>query len=234
MSVSPDALDDFIDQISVVKSPNDSVNFYAVDNCQSLGNANEIRRRNLRLFLNEMAQYKPELLLVGEAPGYRGCLLTGIPFTSEILLLEGVSSSQRKMGTPGKTRWKLFDRHQGYRTITSNEPPQKEATATMVWNFLRDLPVPPLVWNAYPFHPHRKDRINTNRPPTINELAIGNPFLAYLIKVFEINKVIAVGNKAHKALKMAGIVGKKVRHPSHGGKTEFEQELAILLDMPIF
>jgi uracil-DNA glycosylase len=234
MSVSPDALDDFIDQIAVVKSPNNSVNFYAADNCQGLGKENEIRRRNLRLYLNEMAQYNPEVLLVGEAPGYRGCLLTGIPFTSEILLLEGVSSSQHMMGAPGKTRWKLFDRHQGYRTITPNDIPQKEATATMVWNFLRNLPVPPLVWNAYPFHPHRKDRRNTNRPPTTNELAFGNPFLACLIKVFEINRVIAVGNKAHRALNMAGIVGKKVRHPSHGGKTEFEHKLAILLNIPIF
>ncbi len=234
MAVTSDALDDFIGLIAAVESSIDSVNFYAPDTNQILEKANEIRRRNLRLYLSEMAQYNPEVLLIGEAPGHLGCLLTGIPFTSEFLLLEGVYSSQYYMGARWNTRWKLFGRHRRYQTITPRERPQKEATATMVWNFLRVLPMPPLLWNAFPFHPHQKDHLDTNRPPTLNELELGIPFLAFLIRVFEIKNVIAVGNKANRALRMAGLGGKKVRHPSHGGKSAFARELAELLDMAKF
>ncbi len=88
MAVTSDALDDFIGLIAAVESSIDSVNFYAPDPNQILEKANEIRRRNLRLYLSEMAQYNPEVLLIGEAPGHLGCLLTGIPFTSEFLLLK--------------------------------------------------------------------------------------------------------------------------------------------------
>jgi hypothetical protein len=150
------------------------------------------------------------------------------------LLLEGVNSSQDNGSAPPDKPWTLFGKSHGYQTITRREPSQKEATATMVWNFLRDLTALPLLWNAYPFHPHRKDHLNTNRPPTTQELELGIPFLAFLIREFEINNVIAVGNKAHRALSLAGIVGEKVRHPSHGGKAAFENGLADLLHVAKF
>jgi hypothetical protein len=38
---------------------------------------------NLRLYLDAMIKMKGKrVLLVGEAPGYKGCKITGIPFTS--------------------------------------------------------------------------------------------------------------------------------------------------------
>ena len=51
---------------------------------------NSIRRRNLLLYLRQMELLNPRILLVGEAPGYQGCRLTGVPFTSEYILLKGI------------------------------------------------------------------------------------------------------------------------------------------------
>ena len=48
--------------------------------------ANEIRRRNLRLYLTELEAIGPRALLIGEAPSYRGGRLTGIAFVSETVM----------------------------------------------------------------------------------------------------------------------------------------------------
>jgi len=44
---------------------------------------NAVRRRNLRLYLEQLDAIGPALMLVGEAVSYRGGRLTGIPFVSE-------------------------------------------------------------------------------------------------------------------------------------------------------
>src|SRR5258706_4756407 len=49
-----------------------------------------VRRRNVRLYFEEMEAIGPRLLLVGEAVSYRGGRLTGIPFVSESLMLCGI------------------------------------------------------------------------------------------------------------------------------------------------
>lgn len=41
------------------------------------------KRENLRLYLMALYKNKPTYMLVGEAPGYKGCGVTGIPFTDE-------------------------------------------------------------------------------------------------------------------------------------------------------
>lgn len=60
----------------------DSCNLYAGDDALS-----RLRRRNLSVYLSEMQRLKPEVMLVGEAPGVHGCYLTGIPFIAEWRLL---------------------------------------------------------------------------------------------------------------------------------------------------
>ena len=174
-----------------------------------------MRRHNLSLYLRRMAERQPRLLLLGEAPGYRGCRVTGVPFTSESILLDEACP----LG--------LFGAAAGFRGGGGRL--QREASATAVWSALADLNRLPLLWNAFPYHPHRPDEPDSNRPPTAAELATGREFVVLLLDLFAIERVIAVGNKAAVALEQWGIDAAKVRHPSHGGRTIFRRELTVLL-----
>lgn len=172
-------------------------------------------RHNLALYLQRMAERRPRLLLLGEAPGYRGCRVTGVPFTSESLLL----AEECPFG--------LFGAAAGFRGGGGRW--RQEATATAVWHTLAGLNVLPLLWNAFPYHPHLPEQPDTNRPPTTAELALGREVVILLLDLFAIEQVIAVGNKAAAALGQWGIAAPKVRHPSHGGQVVFRRELGALL-----
>src|SRR5205823_6053994 len=87
--------DNFIEKLARVPQSCSLTNQYAFS-----GEANSIRRANLRLYLEQMASLRPVALLVGEAPGYRGCRLTGIPFTSEFIIMRGVA----ELGLFGESR----------------------------------------------------------------------------------------------------------------------------------
>jgi hypothetical protein len=94
-------------------------------------NANSIRRNNLFLYLQQMANLKPKMLLVGEASGYRGCRLTGVPFTSEYILMNGLEP----IG--------LFGERRGYQKTDEFEKLWKEASASIVWETLvKGLDIP--------------------------------------------------------------------------------------------
>ena len=174
----------------------------------SASEANAIRRSNLRLYLDQMTAARPALLLVGEAPGYRGCRLTGVPFTSEAILLDDQIWS--------------FGRQAGYQKTTETTTATKEATATMVWSAVAGIWPPPLMWNAFPFHPHRPGQPMSNRRPPKSELLLGAEFLSGLLALFPLTTVAAVGRSAAAALALAGQRDyHKLRHPSHGGKAAF-------------
>lgn len=146
-------------------------------------------------------------ILVGEAPGYKGCKLSGVPFTSEYILIEKECNG-------------LFGTDKGF-IVTDTQKLNKEQSATIVWRTFKDFGVYPLMWNAYPFHPHKKNDPMTNRTPTKKELETGNEFLTELIKVFSIKCVIAVGNKAKMSLDSMKISSSLIRHPANGGKAGF-------------
>jgi len=144
--------------------------------------ANRVRRQNLKLYLQAMAAARPRLALIGEAPGYRGCRLTGVPFTSEAILLE-------------REIWP-FGRRSGFRNIAESSEPVKEATASLIWSAMEDWRPPPLLWNAFPFHPHRVGRPNSNRKPRAAELRLGAGFLVEIVSLFQPELVAAVGRSA--------------------------------------
>jgi len=121
--------------------------------------ANKIRRVNLRLYLKQMAVLCPRLLLLGEAPGYRGCRRTGVPFTSEPILLKGITWKICQDGKLTET-YTLFGVKGGYQRPVDFQEIIGEATATIMWQSLaKDWP-PPLLWNAFPFHPHRNGSLS--------------------------------------------------------------------------
>jgi uracil-DNA glycosylase len=147
-----------------------------------------LRRNRLREYFGRRAE--APLLLVGEAAGYRGARVSGVPFTSE-------------------------------RQLTGGGP--SEASATIVHRVLAELGLEEsvLLWNLVPTHPHRPGERNSNRRPTSAEVAAARSFLDELAVG---RRVIAIGRMAESALGVAA-----VRHPAHGGATEFRAGLRRLL-----
>lgn len=177
---------------------------------------NAVRRRNLRLYLGEMERVRPQMLLVGEAVSYRGGRLTGIAFVSESVMLGGVETrSGRVLGAD-----------QGYRKATAGPRLSTEASATMVWSAIHDVAPLPMLWNAFPFHPFHAGQPNSNRAPTTAELAIGEHFIARLLRLFAFERVVAIGNHASASMSRMNVAHDKVRHPSQGGKNLFVSGIA--------
>lgn len=171
-------------------------------------------RHNVSVYLAALRRQGPGWLLVGEAPGYRGCRLTGVPFTSEDVVL--------RASVPGRPAV----------AATARPRPQREATATMVWQVLSRLGVSPVLWNAFPFHPFRPNQPASNRRPTAAELAVGQPFLHTLLELFPGVQLVAVGRSAERALARLEQPYATVRHPSHGGKRAFAAGLHRLICRP--
>lgn len=177
---------------------------------------NAIRRHNLRLYLTQvLAGQLPPPLLVCEAPGYRGCRITGIPLCSRKLLLNGVD----ELGIFGRTHGYLEASDSAFQNIHG------EQSATIVWNELRALGILPLIWNAFPWHPHRRNEPLSNRTPTKDELALGREILAQVIEQFHITQILAIGRSAQGSLRAMGISHVCARHPAHGGKQDFAASL---------
>ena len=208
----------FVEALAKVESSGNFFNQYSYDLDE-----NFLRRNNLVLYFQQMANLKPQTLLVGEAPGYRGCRLTGVPFTSEFILLNGIE----KLG--------LFGESRGYQKTPESAKLAKEASATIVWETLLTTASIPLIWNAFGFHPFQGTNHQSNRKPTSSELLIGREFLQQLIQMFEIKTVVAVGNTAQATLNVMKITSLKVRHPAYGGKLEFGNGIkaAMKTMMPI-
>lgn len=204
-------IDDFIQQLAAAKEPANAFNPYAHGS-----STNDARRHNLHLYLSQMAQRQPRCLLVGEAPGYRGGRLTGIPFVSPFILQNGTGKA-------------LLGDWRGYQPADEWLAISKEATATIVWETLVGLPQLPLLWNVFPFHPHKPGSVQSNRAPTKQEIEMGRPFLYRLLAIYPIKTIIAVGAKADTALTTWDIPHHKVRHPAHGGKTAFQSGIKALV-----
>lgn len=171
---------------------------------------------NLKVYLNAINQLPgTPVLLVGEALGYKGGNLTGIPFSSG----------------------QIFERfeHPFLNQISNAltlERIESENTATIVWQYLTEKTVTPLCWNAFPFHPHPKGNKIKNRAPNAKEITSGSRYLKTLQSMFQCEVIIGVGNKgahcAQKAFPDKNIA--TVRHPSYGGKADFIQGLNRVLD----
>jgi len=157
----------------------------------------------------------PAFILVGEAPGYQGCRYSGIAFTSERLLMEGAIPR-----IPAVSK-RLSTRHL----------PFSEPSATIVWKTLNNLGIAErtILWNALQLHPHRSDKLWSNRTPTPVELALGAPALHALIAAFPAAQVVAIGKKAEQLMMSMGVTPTAcVRHPANGGAKLFAAGMEAL------
>jgi uracil-DNA glycosylase len=150
-------------------------------------------------------------ILVGEAAGYQGCHVTGMAFTSERLIAAGVIPR-----VPASVE-RLSTRHL----------PWSEPSATIVWKALHELGMAEttLLWNAYPWHPHKPGNRQSNRTPTPTERAAGLPVLEALLKAQPAAQLFAVGRNAEASLRDINLAATPLRHPAMGGATQFRSQL---------
>lgn len=195
--MSPELISELLDSLQSFEASDIVENPYAVAGCTA----------NLDAYLHALCTLPfSGHLLVGEAPGYRGCALTGIPFTSQRVL--------------------AADDHPflvSLRSSVSLSGSVTESTATIVWQSLAQTPAVPAFWNAFPFHPHKLDNPASNRAPTPAEIRLGRTYLEFIVKILQPRSIIAIGKAAASAL--VPIYGTnaviEIRHPSNGGKPAF-------------
>src|SRR6266478_8988468 len=171
-----------------------------------------IRRHQLRAYLQKRIG-KANVVVIGEAVGYRGGHFSGIPMTSERILLgkhtDVLVALCDRRNVHGRVR--NSGQRPPLRTIAGIKPrrtskPQKcsdgfsEPTATIVWGALLRLGLRPdqfVLWNAFPWHsfdPHRG--MLSNRTPNKCEQATGLPVLKAFLKLFPCEHVVALGKIA--------------------------------------
>jgi uracil-DNA glycosylase len=202
--------------------------WYQVDKQNDVSrNAPGVRRKQLRAFLRKRVG-KAKLAVIGEALGYRGGHFSGIPMTSERMLL-------------GKKKGGGIEPEQVFSSITPRRTskPKKcrdgfsEPTATIVWGTLLKVGLRPehfVLWNAFPWHSFDPRRgILSNRTPTKKERSAGLPVLQAFLDLFPCDEVVALGNVAASQLKELDAEMHRVRHPASGGAKLFRQQIAKLV-----
>jgi len=170
---------------------------------------------NLKLYFKWLLKHNHHVLMIGEAPGYKGCRLTGIPFTSGDIIKNSKHEIFKDIG--GKIK---------LRKVAS------ENTAAILWEFLEDNKPVPVLWNAFPFHPHISGVRESNRSPTAVEIEEGKQYLQSVYDLFKPTKLCSLGRVGETILKEL-FPSKQItyiRHPSHGGKKEFEKGIKAVLE----
>lgn len=187
----------------------------------------QVRRRQLQQYLQERIG-RATMLLLAEAIGYQGGHFSGIPMTSERLLLGGLRHK-------GLTPEMVFGGLEPRRTSNPQLRPQgfTEPTATIVWGFLAEQRIEPrsvVLWNAFPWHPYHPEKgLLSNRTPKDDELAAGHEVLHRMLALGKFQQLVAIGEKSAEQLRRLGIAATKVRHPANGGAGKFRAQMLELV-----
>jgi hypothetical protein len=162
---------------------------------------------------------KPRYIICGQSPGWRGCRYSGIAFTSERQLIEGVIPRI----APARSR---------LTRVSPRGGPFSEPSATIMWNTLHRLGIANdvVLWNALQLHPHRPSVPWSNRTPTWAEIELGAPALEILLEAFPDASVISIGVKAEDLLRELDILpNAQLRHPAYGGARQFAEDMRRLI-----
>lgn len=200
-------IEKFVEDISAVSDEHRLItNPYREKHCKD----------HLLQYLRHLKCSGVDVMLVGEAPGYRGCALTGIPFTDEVQLKH--PENVYALGD--------WDRSGSIGNTT-------ERSSSAVWPALREYHIIPLMWNAFPFHPYREGKKLSNRTPTQSELKEGLRYLNTLRSIFAIEdrRVFALGKKAKEMLALSD-ESNYIRHPANDFKQEFRPQFDLKVGKP--
>jgi uracil-DNA glycosylase len=214
-------LDEFLGLLE--KSPSTAVfnPWWEVDAQNDIGaSAPAIRRKQLRGYLQERLE-SAQLAVIGEALGYRGGHFSGIPMTSERMLLS-----------------KELHIVVGIKPTRTSKPSVcpggfSEPTATIVWGALLNIGVLPnefVLWNAFPWHSfHPRRGLLSNRMPNKSEQLSGRPVLKAFLELFPCEQIVALGKIAAAQFEQLGVNAHGVRHPASGGAKLFREQIEKVL-----
>jgi hypothetical protein len=208
--VDPD-LSGFFELLDAVPAADDAETLYAPDRP-----GGDLRRRNLEHYLRLIGTTSPDMILVGEAPGWRGATNTGVSFMSmrELDARPGLITADPA--------------GDGFESPASPTAPW-EASSRVVWAALSGWRGPlPLFWPIFPHHPFVPGEPLTNRTPRPAEVRAGTPVALELARAFGVPRIVAVGRKAQGALALSGVEAEAVRHPAQGGAALFTEQLRAL------
>jgi hypothetical protein len=198
--------------------------WWEVDKKNDVGrNAPSIRRKQLAAYLRKRVG-KVKLVVIGEALGYRGGHFSGIPMTSERILLG-------KKKDNGIEPEHVFSSIKPRRTSNPQKCPDgfSEPTATIVWGSLLRLGLKPeqfVLWNSSPWHSFDPRRgMLSNRMPNKSERSAGLAVLKAFLDLFPCDEIVALGNVAASQLQELNVESHRVRHPASGGAKLFRQQI---------
>ena len=216
-----------------------------------------IRRKHLALYFSERLG-NARVAIVGEALGYRGGHFSGVPMTSERMLLgkrpkpvaalyerrnllpnQGGHARQphpQSYGAPGRPPLQIIAGTKPHRTSKPSVCPNgfSEPTATIVWGALLKIGVLPgefVLWNAFPWHsfdPHRG--LLSNRMPNKSEQLSGRPVVKAFLELFPCEQIVALGKIAAAQLEQLGFNAHCVRHPASGGAKLFREQITKIVE----
>lgn len=192
--------------------------------------APQLRQKHLRAYLAARLD-NAEALLFAEASGYQGARFSGIAMTCERSLLGHKKWLDRELIFPGG----------GERTSDTQASPQAtvqtygfcEPTASIVWKGLLERPCAAgkvVLWNIFPFHPHRPRQYLKNGTPTEADILAHLDITKAILELFPDRPVLSVGQLSSARLAAFGVKRlSSVRHPANGGAPEFRSGLAAFL-----
>ena len=200
-----------------------------------------VRRKHLTLYFRERFR-KARLAIVGEALGYRGGHFSGIPMTSERMLLgkkpgivAALSERRNDFGSidgPHKAPLQILSGVRPRRTSKPSVVPNgfSEPTATIVWSALLRSGLKSdefVLWNAFPWHSFDRHRgMLSNRTPNKSEQLFGQTALKTFLELFPCEQIVALGKIAAAQLEPLGVDAHCVRHPASGGAKLFREQIA--------
>ncbi len=227
--MSAESVEKFI--LLLKKSPPGAVfnPWWEVDNENDVDrNAPAIRRNQLRAYLRERLR-TATLAVIGEAVGYRGGHFSGIPMTSERLLL----GRNKKVCLNSNDFFSDINPQRTSRLEKSRDG-FSEPTATIVWGTLFRLGLKPdqfVLWNEFPWHSFDPRRgMLSNRMPNKSEQAAGLPVLNAFLELFPCDQVVALGKIAAARLEELNVDAHCLRHPASGGARLFRQQITKIVN----
>ncbi|KGV01747.1 MULTISPECIES: uracil-DNA glycosylase [pseudomallei group] len=190
------------------------------DRCDVHDRRDAPRRRAVALsaMLRSAAEEPIDAIWIGRDLGYRGGRRTGLALTDDVHMVQHAR------------RWNI--------DLAAERPTVgnavAERTAAVIWNMLEHIDARIFLWNVFPLHPHEAGDPFTNRQHNARERRAGEELLQRLIVLLRPARIVAIGNDAAMAAQRItdSVPVVCVRHPSYGGQTQFQEQIAELYGQP--